>query len=90
MGRGKIKREIKREKRDFHLGGMQEEGESMILPPLRRHKEYVQEQIKRKPHKKEKEKRADKRELLREKKDSQERAVCGEENKKERVKCCRL
>ena len=55
MRRGKIKREIKREKRDFHLGGMQEEGESKILPPLRRHKEYVQEQIKRKPHKKEKE-----------------------------------
>ena len=38
MGRGKIKREIKREKRDFHLGGMQEEGESKILPPLRRHR----------------------------------------------------
>ena len=90
MGRGKIKCEIKREKRDFHLGGTQEEGESKVLPPLRRHREYVQEQIKRKPHKKEKKKRADKRELLREKKDSQERAVCGEENKKERVKCCRL
>ena len=36
MGRGKIKREIKREKRDFHLGGMQEEGESKVLPPSRR------------------------------------------------------
>ena len=29
MGRGKIKRETKREKRDFRLGEMQEEGESM-------------------------------------------------------------
>ena len=36
MGRGKIKRETKREKMDFHLGGMQEEGESKVLPPSRR------------------------------------------------------
>ena len=32
MGREKIKRETKREKRDFRLGGTQEEGESKILP----------------------------------------------------------
>ena len=33
---------------------------------------------------------AAKRELLREEEDSQERTMCGKENKKERVKCCRL
>ena len=33
MERGKIKRETKKEKRDFRLGGMQEEGESKVLPP---------------------------------------------------------
>jgi len=32
MGRGKIVHEIKREKIDFRLGGMQEEGESKVLP----------------------------------------------------------
>ena len=32
MGRGKIKRETKREKTDFRLGGIQEEGESKVLP----------------------------------------------------------
>ena len=36
MGRGKIKRETKREKRDFRLRGMKEEGESKILPLSRR------------------------------------------------------
>ena len=36
MGRGKIKCETEREKRDFHLGGMQEKGESKVLPPSRR------------------------------------------------------
>ena len=36
MGRGKIKRETKREKVDFCLGGTQEEGESKILLPSRR------------------------------------------------------
>ena len=45
-------------------------------------KEDVQEQRKRKPHKKEKEERAAKMEPLREKEDSQERAVREEENKK--------
>ena len=47
----------------------------------------MQEQRKRKPCKKEKEERATKRESLREKEDSQERAVRGKENKKERAKC---
>ena len=37
MGRGKIERET----RDFRLGGMQEEGESKVLPPSRRHKESM-------------------------------------------------
>ena len=41
MGRGKIVRETKREKMDFRLGGMQEEGESKVLLPSRRHKESM-------------------------------------------------
>ena len=41
MERAKIKRETKKEKRDFRLGGMQEEGESKVLPPSRRHKESM-------------------------------------------------
>ena len=45
-------------------------------------KEDVQEQRKRKPHKKEKEERAAKMEPLREKEDNQKRAVREEENKK--------
>ena len=36
MGRGKIERETKREKMDFRLGGMQEDGECKVLPPSRR------------------------------------------------------
>ena len=36
MGRGKIERQTKREKMDFHLGGTQEEGESKVLPSSRR------------------------------------------------------
>ena len=36
MERRKIKREIKREKKDFRLGGTQEEGKSKVLPPSRR------------------------------------------------------
>ena len=46
----------------------------------------MQDQRKRKPHKKEKKRRTTKRELLREKEDSQERAVRGVENKNEREK----
>ena len=41
MGRGKIVRETKREKMDFRLGGMQEQGESKVLLPSRRHKESM-------------------------------------------------
>ena len=36
MGRGKIERETKKEKKDFRLGEMQEEGECKVLPPSRR------------------------------------------------------
>ena len=36
MGKGKIECETKREKKDFRLGGTQEEGESKVLLPLRR------------------------------------------------------
>ena len=36
MGRGEIEHETKREKMDFRLGGMQEEGECKVLPPSRR------------------------------------------------------
>ena len=39
MGRGKIECETKRDKEDFRLGGTQEEADSKVLPPLRRHKE---------------------------------------------------
>ena len=49
-------------KRDFHLRGTQEEGESKGLPPSKRHKESAQEQRKRKPH--EKKERATKSEPL--------------------------
>ena len=41
MGREKIERETKREKRDYRLGGTQEEGESKVLSPSRRHKESM-------------------------------------------------
>ena len=50
----------------------------------------MQEQRKRKLQKKEKEDKAAKREPLREKEDSQEGVVCGEENKNEKAKCCCL
>ena len=43
MGRGKVERETKREKSDFRLGRTQEERESKVLPPSRRHREYVQD-----------------------------------------------
>ena len=65
MGRGKIKRETKREKRDFRLGKMQEEGESM-------YKSKERGSFTRK-----KKKRAAKRELLREKRrQPKESCVC--------------
>ena len=42
------------------------------------------------PHQKEKKKRATKKELLREIRQPKERAVCGEENRKESAECCCL
>ena len=77
IGRGKIEHETKREKNYFHLGGTQEKGESKVLPPLRRYKKSL---CKSKERERERE-----REPLREKKDSLERAVCGEENKRKLV-----
>ena len=76
----------------FSLGrnarGRREQGTAAFKKTQR---EYVQEQRKRKPHKKEKkEERAAKRKPLKEKEDSQERVVRGEENKKERVNCYHL
>ena len=41
MGRGKIERETKREKMNFLLGGTQEEVESKVLLPSRRHKKSL-------------------------------------------------
>ena len=41
MERGKIEHETKREKNVFCLRGMQEEGESKVLSPSRRHKESM-------------------------------------------------
>ena len=41
MRRGKIEHKTKREKIDFLLGGTQEEGESKVLLPSRRHKESM-------------------------------------------------
>ena len=57
MGRGKIKRETKREKMDFCLGGMQEERESKVLPPSRRHKESMCKSKERGSHTRNKKKR---------------------------------
>ena len=82
------------EKRDkgFSLGGMQEEGESKVLLPSRRHKESMCKSKERGSYtrKKKKEERVAKRKPFKEKEDIQERAMRGEENKKERVKCYRL
>ena len=91
MGRGKIERETKREKNDFCLGGMQEEGESKVLPSSRRHKESMCKSKERGRCTRKKKKREQPRgSRLEKKEDSHERAVRGEENKKERAKCCRL
>ena len=75
-------------KRDFHLGGTQKEGESKVLPPSKRHKESMCKSKERGSCTRKK--RETNKEPLKEKEDSQERAVRGEENKKERAKCCRL
>ena len=45
MERGKIEHETKRGKMDFCLGGTQDEGESKVLPPSRRHKVLETERI---------------------------------------------
>ena len=68
---------------------MQEEGESKVLPPSKRHKESICKSKERGSRTKKKRERAAKREPLREKEDNQERDVHGEEKKK-RVKCCHL
>ena len=91
MRRGKIERESKKEKRDFCLGGAQEEGENKVLPHSRRHKESMCKSKERGSRTRNKKKREQsKGSLLEKKEDSQERAVHGEENKKKRTKCCRL
>ena len=82
IGRGKIEHETKREKNYFHLGGTQEKGESKVLPPLRRYKKSLCKSKERGRRERERERE---REPLREKKDSQERAVGGEENKRKLV-----
>ena len=81
IGRGKIEHETKREKNYFHLGGMQEKRESKVLPPLRRYKKSLCKS-KGRGDKRERERE---REPLREKKDNQERAMRGEENKRKLV-----
>ena len=50
MGRGKTECETKREKGDFCLGGTQEEADSKVLPPLRRHKESMCKSKERESH----------------------------------------
>ena len=46
MRRGKIERETKREKIDFHLEGMQGGERKLVLPPSEGHKESVWEKRK--------------------------------------------
>ena len=79
-----------REKRFSLRRNTRGKGEQGTATFKKTQREYVQEQRKRKPCKKEKEDRAAKREPLREKEDNQERAVHGEENKNERAKCYHL
>ena len=76
---------------DFHLGGTQDEGESKVLPPLRRHKECMCKSKERWSRTRKKKKREQPRwSHLEKKEDNQERVVRGEENKKERVKYCHI
>ena len=77
MGRGKIECETKR-KMDFRLEGTQKEGESQVLPPSRRNKESMCKSKERGSCTRKKKKRVVKKEPLREKVDSQERAMHGE------------
>ena len=75
-------------KRDFHLGGTQKEGESKVLPPSKRHKESMCKSKERGSCTRKK--RETNKEPLKEKEDSQDRVVGGEENKKERTKFYRF
>ena len=45
MEREKIEHETKREKRDFCLGGMQEEGECKVLSPSRRQQRRREQRV---------------------------------------------
>ena len=45
MERKKIEHETKREKRDFCLGGMQEEGECKVLSPSRRQQRRREQRV---------------------------------------------
>ena len=65
------------------MGGTQEEANSKVLPPLRRHKESMCKSKERESRTRKKKKIAAKMEQLREKEDNQERVVHGEENKNE-------
>ena len=55
--RGKIERETKKEKMDFHLGGTQEDREYKVLMPSRRHKESMCKSKERGSHTRKKKKR---------------------------------
>ena len=89
MGRENTKCETKKGKMDFRLGGMQKEGESKVLPPLRRHKDSMCKSKERGSRTRKKKKREQpRRSHLEKKEDNHERAVRGEENKKERAKYC--
>ena len=78
MGRGKIECETKREKNDFCLGGMQEEGESKVLPSSRRHKESMCKSKERGRCTRKKKKREQPRGSCLEKKKTTKRGLCVE------------
>ena len=76
---------------DSHLGGTQDEGESKVLPPSRRHKECMCKSKERGSRTRKKKKREQPRwSHLEKKEDNQERVERGEENKKERVEYCHI
>ena len=84
MGRGKIECETKREKNDFCLGGMQEEGESKVLPSSRRHKESMCKSKERGRCTRKKKKREQPRGSRLEKKKTTKRGLCVEKKIKKR------
>ena len=84
MGRWKIECETKREKMDFRLGGMQEEGESKVLPPSRRHKESMYKSKERGSRTRNKKKREPPRGSHLEKKKTVKRKLCVEKKIKRR------